>query len=58
MAEIVAAKLGIEPEDIEWVETVSKNREPFLQNGTVDLVIASYSISDERQEVVGQAGPY
>ena len=58
MAEIVAAKLGIEPDGIEWVETVSKNREPFLQNGTVDLVIASYSITDERQEVVGQAGPY
>jgi glutamate transport system substrate-binding protein len=58
MAEIVAAKLGIEPGDIEWVETVSKNREPFLQNGTVDLVIASYSITDERQQVVGQAGPY
>jgi glutamate transport system substrate-binding protein len=58
MAEIVAAKLGIEPDGIEWVETVSKNREPFLQNGTVDLVLASYSITDERQEVVGQAGPY
>ena len=35
-----------------------KNREPFLQNGTVDLVLASHSITDERQEVVGQAGPY
>jgi glutamate transport system substrate-binding protein len=58
MAEIVADKLGIEPDGIEWVETVSKNREAFLQNGTVDLVIASYSITDERQEVVGQAGPY
>lgn len=58
MAKIVAAKLGIEPENIEWVETVSKNREPFLQNGTVDLVLASYSITDERREVVGQAGPY
>lgn len=58
MAEVVAGKLGIEPGGIEWVETVSKNREPFLQNGTVDLVLASYSITDERQEVVGQAGPY
>jgi glutamate transport system substrate-binding protein len=58
MAEIVAAKLGIEADGIDWVETVSKNREPFLQNGTVDLVLASYSITDERQQVVGQAGPY
>ena len=58
IAKIVAAKLGIEPGQIEWVETVSKNREPFLQNGTVDMVIASYSITDERREIVGQAGPY
>ena len=58
VAKIVAAKLGIEPEGIQWVETVSKNREPFLQKGTVDLVLASYSITDERREVVGQAGPY
>ncbi len=58
IAKIVAAKLGIEPTGIEWVETVSKNREPFIQNGTVDLVAASYSITDERRQVVGQAGPY
>jgi glutamate transport system substrate-binding protein len=58
IAKIVAAKLGIEPGKINWVETVSKNREPFLQNGTVDIVVASYSITDARREVVGQAGPY
>ena len=28
------------------------------QEGEVDLVIASYSITDERRQVVGQAGPY
>ncbi len=58
MAKIVAAKLGIAAKDIEWVETISDNREPFLQKGTVDFVFASYSITDERREVVGQAGPY
>src|SRR3712207_5551641 len=58
VSKILAAKLGVEAGDIEWVETVSKNREPFLQNGTVDLVLASYSITDERRQVVGQAGPY
>src|SRR6476620_10285602 len=47
IAKIVAAKLGIQPDKVEWVETVSKNREPFLQNGTVDMVVASYSITDE-----------
>jgi len=58
MGRIVAARLGLSDDDIEWVETVSDNREPFLQNGTVDIVLASYSITDERLAVVGQAGPY
>ena len=58
MGRIIAGPLGIDADDIEWIETVSDNREPFLQNGTVDLVIASYSITDDRRKVVGQAGPY
>ena len=58
MGRVLAASLGISDSDIDWVETVSDNREPFLQNGTVDLVIASYSITDDRRKVVGQAGPY
>ena len=31
---------------------------PSSRAGEVDLVIASYSITDERRQVVGQAGPY
>ena len=58
IGKILAASLGIDPEDVTWKETVSANREPFLQKGEVDLVIASYSITDERRQVVGQAGPY
>jgi glutamate transport system substrate-binding protein len=58
MGKILAASLGIKPEDITWKETISDNREPFLEKGEVDLVIASYSITDDRRKVVGQAGPY
>jgi len=58
IGKILAASLGIAPEDITWKETISDNREPFLQQGEVDLVIATYSITDERRAVVGQAGPY
>jgi glutamate transport system substrate-binding protein len=58
MGRIIAGALGIDDEGIEWVQTVSDNREPFLIDGTVDLVLASYSITDDRREVVGQAGPY
>jgi glutamate transport system substrate-binding protein len=58
IGKILAASLGISAEDITWKETISDNREPFLQEGEVDLVIASYSITDERRQIVGQAGPY
>ncbi len=58
MGRIIAAGLGIDDSGIEWKQTVSDNREPFLQDGTVDMVIASYSITDDRRKVVGQAGPY
>jgi glutamate transport system substrate-binding protein len=58
IGKIVAGKLGIAEENIEWVETVSANREPFIQNGQVDIVVATYTINDKRKEVVAFAGPY
>ena len=41
IAKLIAAKLGIAPENITWIETVSKNREPFVQSGEVDIVVAT-----------------
>lgn len=58
MARIIAGKLGIAPDDIEFVETTSSNREPFIDQGKVDIVIATYTINDERKQVVSFAGPY
>lgn len=58
MAEIVAAALGLRPSQITYVETPSKNRESVLKQRRVDIVVASYSITDERRHEVGQAGPY
>lgn len=58
IAKLLAADLGIAAEDVTWEETISDNREPYLQEGRVDLVLATYSITDERRQVVGQAGPY
>ncbi len=43
---------------IEFKETVSKNREPFIQDGSVDIVVATYTINDTRKQVVDFAGPY
>jgi glutamate transport system substrate-binding protein len=52
----VAKKLGATK--INFVPTLSANREAFLQQGKVNLVVATYSITPERQEVVSFAGPY
>jgi glutamate transport system substrate-binding protein len=58
IARIIADELGIGPDNIEWVETVSANREPFIQEGRVDYVVATYTINDERKEIIDFAGPY
>jgi len=58
VAKLVAARLGISEDNIEWVETVSANREPFLQQGQVDMVVATYTINETRDEVIDFAGPY
>ncbi|QOD92834.1 MULTISPECIES: glutamate ABC transporter substrate-binding protein [Microcella] len=58
IGKIIAAELGIEPSGITWIETVSANREPFIQNGEVDIVVATYTINDTRKEVISFAGPY
>ncbi len=55
IAKIIADELGVEPA---FQEAVSKNREPFLQNGTVDVVVATYTINDKRKAIVDFAGPY
>ena len=60
IAKLLVADLGIDPasSSVTWEETISDNREPFLEAGRVDLVLASYSITEERRAIVGQAGPY
>ena len=58
VAKIVAGGLGIAPEAIEWKETVSANRESFIQNGDVDVVVATYTINDARKQLIDFAGPY
>ncbi|WP_084959475.1 glutamate ABC transporter substrate-binding protein [Thermoactinospora rubra] len=43
---------------ITWKESASSNREPFLQNGTVDIIFATYSITEARKQKVTFGGPY
>ncbi len=60
IAKLLIADLCIDPagDKVQWIETISDNREPFLQSGKDDIVLASYSITEDRRKVVGQAGPY
>jgi len=58
IAELVAAGLGFSRAQIQFVPIESANRESALENGSVDLVVASYSYTQTRAQVVSFAGPY
>ena len=58
VAKYVAKKLGYSEDGIVWKEAPSKQREAMLQNGDVDMILATYSITDERKNAVSFAGPY
>lgn len=58
IAKIIAGELGIAPDKIEWTETVSANRETFIEEDRVDIVVATYTINDDRKQVIDFAGPY
>ncbi|MEU2742837.1 glutamate ABC transporter substrate-binding protein [Streptomyces sp. NPDC007095] len=58
VATYVAGKLGYKPDQIQWKETKSADRENALSRGDVDFIAASYSITPERETKVDFAGPY
>ncbi|WP_129336826.1 glutamate ABC transporter substrate-binding protein [Cellulomonas endophytica] len=58
VARYVAEQLGYAEDQIEWVQAPSAQRETMLQTGQVDMIFATYSITDTRKEVVSFAGPY
>ncbi|MDO5701206.1 MAG: glutamate ABC transporter substrate-binding protein [Bowdeniella nasicola] len=58
VARYVAEKLGYSEDQITWVESVSAQRENMIENGQVDMIVATYSITDSRKERVSFAGPY
>ncbi len=58
VATYVAGKLGYSPAEIEWKEAPSGQRETLIQNGQVDYIVATYSITDARKQKVSFAGPY
>ena len=58
VAKYVANELGYSEDQIEFIETPSAQRENMLENDQVDMIFATYSITDTRKEKVSFAGPY
>ncbi|GLZ14043.1 ABC transporter substrate-binding protein [Actinomadura sp. NBRC 104425] len=58
VAVYLAGRLGVPPERIRFRTTPSSVRERALQDGTVDMIVASYSITAPRKTKVTFAGPY
>ena len=58
IGKIVAKGLGVDPANIRWRDTPVPDREQVIKDGTVDLVVATYTINDARKKDVRFAGPY
>ncbi len=58
VATYVAGKLGTPAGSIQWIQAPSAQRETLIDTGQVDLIFATYSITDARKEKVSFAGPY
>jgi glutamate transport system substrate-binding protein len=58
IGKLIAAELGISADKIEWKETPSTVREQVIEQGTVDIVVATYTINDPRKQKISFAGPY
>ncbi|GIG85184.1 transporter substrate-binding domain-containing protein [Plantactinospora endophytica] len=59
IARYLAASLGYAGDErIEFVRLATEDRIPALQSGQVDIVVSSFSITEERQKLVSFAGPY
>lgn len=54
-AERIAKDLGV---DVEYVATEAANRVEYLQSGKVDIILANFTVTDERAEQVDFALPY
>ena len=57
LAKLLATYILGEPK-VKIVPPASETREALLQNGTVDVVFNTYTITEERAEQISFAGPY
>lgn len=55
MGNIIAEELGVEPE---FEEAITDNRIPFLQDGTVDIILSTMTITTDRAVEIDFSRPY
>ncbi len=55
LGKYIAAKLGVDPV---FKEAISDNRIPFLQDGTVDLILSTMTITTDRDAEIDFSRPY
>ncbi len=58
IAKQLAKALFGDENKVEFVEAITKNREPFLTEDKVDLVVATYTITDARKQIIDFSNPY
>jgi glutamate transport system substrate-binding protein len=54
----IAGALGVTRDNITWKEANSDQRQQLLESGGADLIVSTFSITDQRKQVVDFAGPY
>jgi glutamate transport system substrate-binding protein len=58
IARLISIKIFGSPDKVEFKEAKTAVREQVVQNGEVDLVIATYTINPARKQKIDFAGPY
>ena len=57
-ATYVAKALGVPPENITWKEAKGDERQRLLSSGEADLIVSTFTITEQRKQAVDFAGPY
>ena len=58
IAKEIGKALGLKEEEVVFVESISANRIPFLQEDKVDLVVATMTINEDRKKQIEFSRPY
>lgn len=58
IARWIAASLGVDEDNIEFIRVDSSAREQSIKNGDIDYYVGTYSITDKRKADIDFAGPY